>query len=203
LRGKRNIWGIILIISILFSFLLQYKVNDINGILHTLRLQESTVWSTLTIIGQKVQHYCLTNGEYPVELSEDDFAQYGFKITDPWDNKYIYESNGKTFKLLSVGPDRIKGTKDDFVIGHTELVITPKDIKEWRILEEKTDFLLKRKLIRMIQVGNMMIFILFVLVIWSAWSFILTFSLKLRWQILVIVGIIFIFSLPAIFLPRW
>ncbi|MDC1174004.1 type II secretion system major pseudopilin GspG [Bacteriovoracaceae bacterium] len=32
---------------------------------------------------------------------------------DPWDEEYIYQSDGKKFNISSMGPDRIEGTEDD------------------------------------------------------------------------------------------
>ncbi len=32
---------------------------------------------------------------------------------DPWDEPYTYESNGKTFSIVSYGPDREPDTEDD------------------------------------------------------------------------------------------
>lgn len=32
---------------------------------------------------------------------------------DPWDNEYVYESDGSSFTLFSLGPDGEEGTEDD------------------------------------------------------------------------------------------
>jgi general secretion pathway protein G len=32
---------------------------------------------------------------------------------DPWDEEYIYKSDGKTFTIISIGPDMEEGTEDD------------------------------------------------------------------------------------------
>ena len=32
---------------------------------------------------------------------------------DPWDEPYVYESDGKTFRIVSYGPDRDAETEDD------------------------------------------------------------------------------------------
>lgn len=191
--------GIILIILLLLSFLLQYKINHIDGELHLAHFQERGVISTLIMMAHYVQHYYITNGKYPTKLSKDAFAQYGLKITDPWNNMYIYETDNIMFKLLSRGPDGIKGTNDDIEIQQERPNISIKGIEEWEN-KIKIDSSHKKRLIKIFQ--GYLIFI-FVFVIWAAWSFILTFNLKLRWQILAIIGVIFIFSLPAIFLPRW
>lgn len=36
---------------------------------------------------------------------------------DPWDNEYVYESDGKEFSLFSFGPDGEEGTDDDIHFG--------------------------------------------------------------------------------------
>lgn len=35
------------------------------------------------------------------------------KLEDPWGNEYSYESDGKSFKIVSAGPDLELGTGDD------------------------------------------------------------------------------------------
>lgn len=37
------------------------------------------------------------------------------KLSDPWGNKFSYESDGKTVKITSAGPDGEMGTADDIV----------------------------------------------------------------------------------------
>lgn len=37
------------------------------------------------------------------------------QLKDPWDNPYQYESDGRTFKIISPGPDGTFGTADDLV----------------------------------------------------------------------------------------
>ena len=41
------------------------------------------------------------------------FLQEGIIPNDPWDEPYVYESDGKTFKITSYGPDRDPETEDD------------------------------------------------------------------------------------------
>ena len=33
--------------------------------------------------------------------------------TDPWDNEYVYESNGREFTLTSYGADGMSGGEED------------------------------------------------------------------------------------------
>lgn len=39
---------------------------------------------------------------------------------DPWDNEFIYESDGKTFNIVSLGPDAEEGTEDDISLNKKE-----------------------------------------------------------------------------------
>ncbi len=36
---------------------------------------------------------------------------------DPWDNEFVYESDGKNIKMYSFGPDGEEGTEDDIHLG--------------------------------------------------------------------------------------
>ncbi|MFH1962736.1 MAG: type II secretion system protein GspG [bacterium] len=156
--------------------------------------------STLKIMAHCVQQYYNIDKKYPTKLSRNDFAQYGLKNNDPWNNMYIYETNGKSFTFLSIGPDGIKGNKDDIGIYQEKIDIFIKGIDEWGN-EIRIDF--SKRLMKTLQIYGILLVTLFVFTIWSGWSFISTFNLRLRWQILMIIGIIIIFSLPNVFLPRW
>ncbi|SME95474.1 type II secretion system major pseudopilin GspG [Pseudobacteriovorax antillogorgiicola] len=37
------------------------------------------------------------------------------KMNDPWDNEYQYESDGRSFKIISPGIDGVVGSEDDIV----------------------------------------------------------------------------------------
>lgn len=37
------------------------------------------------------------------------------KLKDPWGNEFQYESDGRTFKIISSGPDKDFGTEDDII----------------------------------------------------------------------------------------
>jgi general secretion pathway protein G len=37
------------------------------------------------------------------------------KLDDPWGNRFVYESDGRNFKMISPGPDGTVGTEDDVV----------------------------------------------------------------------------------------
>ena len=68
--------------------------------------------------------YRLDVGEYPDTLDglmEDDTDRASWNgpylrravPTDPWDNEYVYEGNGREFTLLSYGADGMSGGEDD------------------------------------------------------------------------------------------
>ena len=68
--------------------------------------------------------YRLDVGEYPDTLDglmEDDTDRASWNgpylrravPTDPWDNEYVYEGNGREFTLISYGADGMSGGEDD------------------------------------------------------------------------------------------
>ena len=68
--------------------------------------------------------YRLDVGEYPDTLDglmEDDTDRASWNgpylrravPTDPWDNEYVYEGNGREFTLLSYGADGMSGGEED------------------------------------------------------------------------------------------
>ena len=68
--------------------------------------------------------YRLDVGEYPDTLDglmEDDTDRASWNgpylrrgvPTDPWDNEYVYEGNGREFTLLSYGADGVSGGEED------------------------------------------------------------------------------------------
>tara|TARA_B110000858_G_scaffold198524_1_gene266206 strand:+ start:15871 stop:16296 length:426 start_codon:yes stop_codon:yes gene_type:complete len=68
--------------------------------------------------------YRLDVGEYPDSLEglmEDDTDRASWNgpylrravPRDPWDNEYVYESNGREFTLLSYGADGMSGGEED------------------------------------------------------------------------------------------
>ena len=68
--------------------------------------------------------YRLDVGGYPDSLDglmEDDTDRASWNgpylrravPTDPWDNKYVYEGNGREFTLLSYGADGMSGGEED------------------------------------------------------------------------------------------
>jgi len=68
--------------------------------------------------------YRLDVGEYPDTLGglmEDDTDRASWNgpylrravPTDPWDNEYVYEGNGREFTLISYGADGMSGGEED------------------------------------------------------------------------------------------
>ena len=68
--------------------------------------------------------YRLDIGEYPDTLDglmEDDTDRVSWNgpylrravPTDPWDNEYVYEGNGREFTLISYGADGMSGGEED------------------------------------------------------------------------------------------
>ena len=68
--------------------------------------------------------YRLDVGEYPDTLDglmEDDSDRASWNgpylrravPTDPWDNEYVYEGNGREFTLISYGADGMSGGEED------------------------------------------------------------------------------------------
>ena len=68
--------------------------------------------------------YRLDIGEYPDTLDglmEDDTDRASWNgpylrravPTDPWDNEYVYEGNGREFTLISYGADGMSGGEED------------------------------------------------------------------------------------------
>ena len=68
--------------------------------------------------------YRLDVGEYPDTLDglmEDDTDRASWNgpylrravPTDPWDNEYVYEGNGREFTLISYGADGVSGGEED------------------------------------------------------------------------------------------
>ena len=68
--------------------------------------------------------YRLDVGEYPDTLDglmEDDTDRASWNgpylrravPTDPWDNEYVYEGNGREFTLISYGADGMSGGEED------------------------------------------------------------------------------------------
>ncbi len=80
--------------------------------------------SEISTLEAALDIYRLDVGEYPDSLeglieNDTDRASWNGPYlrrgvpTDPWDNDYVYESNGREFTLISYGADGASGGEDD------------------------------------------------------------------------------------------
>ncbi len=74
-------------------------------------------------VAMALENYCTENNGYPVgtdysvldtTLSPD--YMHVLPARDAWGFRYRYQSDGKSFRLTSVGRDGIAGTADDIVL---------------------------------------------------------------------------------------
>ncbi len=80
--------------------------------------------SEISTLEAALDIYRLDVGEYPDTLdglieNDTDRASWNGPYlrrgvpTDPWDNEYVYESNGREFTLTSYGADGMSGGEED------------------------------------------------------------------------------------------
>ena len=53
--------------------------------------------------------------DYPDSLEDNDYMEY-VPLSDPWDNAYLYTSDGSSYSLESYGINGINGGNDDILI---------------------------------------------------------------------------------------
>ena len=106
------------IIAMLAVMVAPNLFNQQAGAMRDVALSEiSTLEAALDI-------YRLDVGEYPDTLdglmeNDTDRASWNGPYlrravpTDPWDNDYVYESNGRVFTLISYGADGMSGGEED------------------------------------------------------------------------------------------
>ena len=106
------------IIAMLAVMVAPNLFNQQAGAMRDVALSEiSTLEAALDI-------YRLDVGEYPDSLdglmeNDTDRASWNGPYlrravpTDPWDNEYVYEGNGREFTLISYGADGISGGEED------------------------------------------------------------------------------------------
>ncbi|NKB34712.1 MAG: type II secretion system protein GspG [Pseudomonadales bacterium] len=86
--------------------------------------QRDAALSQIASLEAALDTYRLDVGEYPDSLEglrEDDSGRASWNgpylrrdiPLDPWNNEYVYDSNGREFTLLSYGPDGERGGEDD------------------------------------------------------------------------------------------
>lgn len=116
----------IMIVVSLIGILMAYIVRNVMGAADNAKKDQTKI--AFNMLVQDLQRYKLDNNRYPTTeqglnamlnnpggdvknwrgpYTEDN------KIQDPWGEKFNYESDGRTFKIMSSGPDLAAGTEDD------------------------------------------------------------------------------------------
>ncbi len=116
----------IMIVVSLIGILMAYIVRNVMGAADNAKKDQTKIVFNMLI--QDLQRYKLDNNKYPTSdqglaallaspggdvknwrgpYTEDN------KTQDPWGEKIQYESDGRTIKLLSGGPNQIVGDEDD------------------------------------------------------------------------------------------
>lgn len=116
----------IMIVVSLIGILMAYIVRNVMGAADNAKKDQTKI--AFNMLVQDLQRYKLDNNKYPTTeqglqamlanpggdvknwrgpYTEDN------KIQDPWGEKFSYESDGRTFKMTSSGPDQQMGSEDD------------------------------------------------------------------------------------------
>ena len=116
----------IMIVVSLIGILMAYIVRNVMGAADNAKKDQTKI--AFNMLVQDLQRYKLDNNKYPTTeqgltamlvnpggdvknwrgpYTEDN------KIQDPWGEKFSYESDGRTFKMTSSGPDQQMGNEDD------------------------------------------------------------------------------------------
>lgn len=116
----------IMIVVSLIGILMAYIVRNVMGAADNAKKDQTKI--AFNMLVQDLQRYKLDNNKYPTSeqglnamlnnpggdvknwrgpYTEDN------KIKDPWGETFGYESDGRTFKMMSSGPDQIMGNEDD------------------------------------------------------------------------------------------
>jgi general secretion pathway protein G len=124
-RLKRNdgftLIEILVVMAIIAMLAVMVAPNLFNQQAGAMRDVARTEISTLEAA---LDIYRLDVGEYPDTLDglmEDDTDRASWNgpylrravPTDPWDNEYVYEGNGREFTLISYGADGMSGGEED------------------------------------------------------------------------------------------
>ena len=116
----------IMVVVSLIGILMSFIVRNVMGAADNAKKDQTKI--AFNILVQDLQRYKLDNNKYPTTeaglnslltnpggdvknwrgpYTEDN------KIQDPWGEKFNYESDGRTVKIQSSGPDQSMGTEDD------------------------------------------------------------------------------------------
>jgi len=130
-RGSKNarIIGMtlieILIVVALLGTLMAYLVRELMGTAENAKIDQTKLG--MGVVQQGLQMYRVHNNRYPTTEQGLDalLTQPGDsktwrgpytesnKIQDPWGTKFNYESDGRTFKIISAGGNQTFGDSDD------------------------------------------------------------------------------------------
>lgn len=118
----------IMMVVSLIGILMAYVVRNVMGAAENAKKDQTKI--AFNIIVQDLQRYKLDNNRYPTTEQglnallnppggdaknwRGPYTEEN-KIQDPWSEKFGYESDGRTFKIISGGPDTTIGTEDDIV----------------------------------------------------------------------------------------
>ncbi|MEY4632028.1 MAG: Type secretion system protein [Pseudomonadota bacterium] len=117
----------IIIVVALMGTLMAYLVRNLIGQQEEAKKDQTKLG--MGVIEQSLQLYRVHNGRYPTTeqgldammTAPSDVKTWrgpyieANKLSDPWNVKFQYESDGRNFKIISGGPDGQIGNADDIV----------------------------------------------------------------------------------------
>ena len=116
----------IIIVVALLGTLMAYMVSNLIGQGEEAKKDQTKLG--MGVIQQSLQMYRIHNNRYPTSdkglnallNSTGEKSWRGpyieaNKLKDPWGKDFVYESDGRKFKIVSGGPDLQVGTEDDIV----------------------------------------------------------------------------------------
>ena len=117
----------IIIVVALMGTLMAYLVRNLIGQQEEAKKDQTKLG--MGVLEQSLQLYRVHNSRYPtteqgldamITAPADAKTWRGpyteaNKLSDPWGNKFQYESDGRNFKIISGGPDGTVGNADDIV----------------------------------------------------------------------------------------
>jgi general secretion pathway protein G len=122
--GGMSLIEIIIVVALLGT-LMAYMVSNLIGTSNNAKIDQAKLG--MGVIQQSLQMYRIHNNRYPT--TEQGFqallANPGDsktwrgpyieenKLKDPWSVDFVYESDGRNFKIISAGPDGTMGNEDD------------------------------------------------------------------------------------------
>jgi general secretion pathway protein G len=116
----------IMIVVSLIGILMSFIVRNVMGAAENAKKDQTKI--AFNVLVQDLQRYKLDNNKYPTTeqgltalLSNPGSDAKNWrgpyteenKVQDPWGEKFNYESDGRTIKIISAGPDQVVGNEDD------------------------------------------------------------------------------------------